>query len=150
MSLKCTIQKQWGQQNVYTHQGAMNPTNYINTTTLHSPSFSSLPTHTYTHLMAHSCTDTDNINIHKFFINPTHPPTSQYRYVHAPTPTHLLEAGWRQLKVFREREREKVSLELWLQGRQFEHVTQRKGEITQSMYGLSWFLWTPSSLVWPL
>ena len=69
---------------------------------------------------------THNINMHRFVIkhcSPSPPPTHKHACMraHAHTPIYLRQAG-------SVRSREKVNLELWLQGRQsFEHVTQRNG-----------------------
>ena len=71
------------------------------------------------------------------------PPPPPHACVHAHTHTcihathrDLLEAGWRQLEVLGVmlgvRDREKVSLELWLRLKEkFEHVTKRKGDCSK-------------------
>ena len=68
VSPKCTIQKQYGRQNIYRTKSTMKPyslpkqttTNKQtrtknNCTTLHLTSFALLPTHTHTHTHTHKC-----------------------------------------------------------------------------------------------
>ena len=49
---------------------------------------------------------------------------------HAHTHTHLPEAGWKQLEVLGVRDREKVSLEPWLEGRQNLTMLHKKNGIS--------------------
>ena len=86
---------------------------------------------------------THDINLRKFIIKDCplppplpHPYTHTYMCMHAHAHTHThvhthtdLVAGWRQFEVLEIRDRDKMSAELWLKGRQSLSMSHREREI---------------------
>ena len=75
------------------------------------------------------CTRTHTHTHTSVSLSLTHTHTHTYACTHTHTHTHTLEAGWRQLEVLGARDREKVSLELWLKERQSLSMSHREREI---------------------